>query len=113
MVETAKRRTAPGPRGHPLLGSIPDFRRDIIPAFHRQRLAAFGTMMAETTAEMLEPWQSAAGAGKPLDLRMEMMRLTLTILAKAMFSTNVAPEAEAIGLAVSEELEYANMRLLS
>jgi cytochrome P450 len=103
--------------GEGLVVSDGDFwlrqRRLVQPAFHRQRLAAFGTMMADTTAEMLEQWQPAVEEGKPLDLRMEMMRLTLTILAKAMFSTNVAPEAEAIGLAVSEELEYANMRLLS
>src|SRR5262249_32100052 len=103
--------------GEGLVVSDGDFwlrqRRLVQPAFHRQRLAAFGRMMSETTAEMLDTWRGPVEEGKPLDLRVEMMRLTLTILAKAMFSTDVTPEAEAIGLAVSEELEYANKRLLS
>src|SRR5262249_11180184 len=103
--------------GEGLVVSDGDFwlrqRRLVQPAFHRQRLANFGKMMAETTAEMLEGWKGAADRGEPLDIRVEMMRLTLTILAKWMCSTDMPKDAEAIGFAVSEELEYANKRLLS
>ncbi len=38
-------------------------RRLIQPAFHRQRIAAFGTLMTEATLTMLERWQPLAERG--------------------------------------------------
>jgi cytochrome P450 len=189
MTGTAKRRVAPGPQGHPILGSLPDFRNDNIrafmngwrqfgdvvrfrgrgsmflvvhpdhvkhvlldrhrnyprppfvddklkgvvgdglvasegelwlrqrrlaqPIFHRQRIAAFGTSMTDTIAEMLDRWQVPARRGEALDLRVEMQALTLSILAKALFAADWEQQAEAVGPAVTVALEHTNRRLLS
>ena len=57
-------------------------RRLIQPAFHRQRVAEYARLMTETAQQTSEGWHD----GETLDIHTEMMRLTITILSKAMFS---------------------------
>ncbi len=64
-------------------------RRLMQPAFHRQRLAEMVDGIAATTRETVDGWQAHAQSGQPLDVASEMMRLTLHIIVKAMFSTDV------------------------
>ena len=73
-------------------------RRLVQPAFHRDRLAGYGAVMVERTAIVRDRWQS----GQPFDVLQEMMRLTLAIVAKTLFSTDVDSEADEIGAALSE-----------
>jgi len=73
-------------------------RRLVQPAFHRDRLAGYGAVMVERTAVVRDRWQS----GQPFDVLQEMMRLTLAIVAKTLFSTDVDSEADEIGAALSE-----------
>ena len=87
-------------------------RRLADPAFHQDRIAEFGTIMTDATDEMLAEWDSA-DKSEPLDIRDEMMRLTLTILARAMFSADVWRDARTIGDAVGIMLTHANNRLFS
>ena len=68
-------------------------RRLVQPAFHRDRLAGYGAVMVERTAIVRDRWQS----GQPFDVLQEMMRLTLAIVAKTLFSTQVDSEADEIG----------------
>jgi cytochrome P450 len=179
----------PGPRGHPVLGSLPDFRRDIRaalvggwrkygdvvqfnvagagylvahpdgiqyilrdnadnfphapflrsrwakivggglvtsqgtfwerqrrladPSFHQERIVEFGRIMTETTEEMLGEWEKAADAGRPVEVRDEMMRLTITILSKAMFSADIWSRTDQIGRDVGVLLTHASNRLFS
>jgi cytochrome P450 len=51
------------------------------PAFHRKRLAAFGTLMTGATAMMLDKWQGFAERDQSLDVAAEMLRLTLHIVS--------------------------------
>jgi cytochrome P450 len=88
-------------------------RRLADPAFHQERIAAFGTIMTDATNEMLAEWEPAAKRGESIDIRNEMMRLTLTILARAMFSADVWRDAHTIGDAVGIMLTHANKRLFS
>jgi cytochrome P450 len=190
MAEKVKLPAAPGPRGHPILGSAPAIQRDIIqalmsswrefgdivrfrvpglsiylvahpdhvkhvmvdhhrnypkvpsvdnkfkdisgegllnssgefwlrqrrlmqPTFHRQRIARFGTFMTECTAGMLDRWQVQAKCGEPLDMRVEMQRLSLDILAKALFASDLSREVDVIGHAVTVEFEHTFRRLQS
>ncbi len=183
----SNRNIAPGPRGHPLLGVLPDFRRDPLglclntarqygdvvrlrfawnniyffnhpdhtqhvlqennrnykrptvsndlfklasgenlftsdgdywlrqrrlmqPAFHRQRIAAFGTLMTETTLAMLDRWR-AVPSGQPLDIEQEMMRLTLSIVGQALFSVDLSDDASAFGQAFTTSAEYLTYRM--
>lgn len=81
-------------------------RRLIQPAFHRQRIAALGTLMTSETLTMLDHWQAAAEQDKPLDIAVEMMRLTMGIVCKALFSTDVGETAGAVGEAFTRANRY-------
>ena len=61
-------------------------RRLSQPAFHRERMAAYGYTMAAYTEDMLATWQD----GEVRDIHQEMMQLTLRIVVRALFS--VEPE---------------------
>lgn len=102
--------TGPG-----LLTSNGDFwlqqRRLMQPAFHPQRLAAFGSIMTTATAAMLTRWQQHADRGEPLDVASEMMRLTYTIVGKALFGTDVTADSEPVEEAAGLVMEHAYHRL--
>jgi cytochrome P450 len=87
--------------GEGLLTSEGDFhrhqRRLAQPAFHRQRIAAYGAVMTEYGARMGERWQD----GETLDIAREMMRLTLAIVARTLFHADVESETNEIGKAIS------------
>jgi cytochrome P450 len=79
-------------------------RRLSQPAFHRQRLSAYATVMTEHSARLREHWRE----GETLDVAQAMMRLTLSIAGKTLFNTDVAAETIAIGNALSDLLMYSN-----
>jgi cytochrome P450 len=76
-------------------------RRLMQPAFHRQRVAAYGATMAEHTARMRERWRDKA----LLDIDQEMMRLTLSIASKTLFDADVEAEATEIGAALTTMMQ--------
>jgi cytochrome P450 len=98
--------------GNGLLTSDGDFwlrqRRLIQPSFHKQRIRNFGDIMVESTLEMLERWDSREQ--KELDISFEMMRLTLTIVGRALFSKDIGQEADLVGDAFSYVNEYITDR---
>ena len=57
-------------------------KRLIQPAFHYERIADFAKTMAEFSVETTEKWKE----GVEIDVSDEMVRLTLRILAKVLFS---------------------------
>ena len=106
----ALRRVAPVV-GNGLLLSEGDFwrrqRRLIQPAFHRGRIAEYAELMVEYTQRLLRTWHP----GEVRDIQPEMMRLTLEIAAKTLFSTDVAGEASDIGAAFTTALECVQARI--
>ena len=78
------------------------------PAFHRDRIAAMAGMMVDATAAMLDRWQPVAAAGGSFDVASEMSRLTLEIVATALFGASLGEDAEAFREAVTGGLAYAN-----
>jgi cytochrome P450 len=72
-------------------------RRLMQPSFHSKRLTGFGQMMTEATVAMLERWQSIAPDDAPLDISLEMMRLSLHIAGLALFSLDLSSEVDAAG----------------
>jgi cytochrome P450 len=82
-------------------------RRLAQPAFHKEKLAGFARTMAEDTAAMLQAWQARGSDGVALDVHAEMMKLTLKIVARTLFSTTVGAEADAIGAALAIALRHA------
>src|SRR5690349_5955949 len=59
-------------------------RRMLQPAFHRERLGKLTETMSGVIDTFLQNWEGKAG--QVLDLDDEMMRLTLTVIIKSMFS---------------------------
>jgi cytochrome P450 len=97
--------------GEGLICSTGDFwkrqRRLAQPAFHRQKIAAFGKLMTDATEELLEEWQAPAEQGRALDMKPQMVHLTLAILASALFSADWSREAKAMGPAVGIAIRHA------
>lgn len=63
-------------------------RRIAQPIFHRQSIASMAGMMIRCTADMVDRWADRPDAG-PLDLAIEMPRLTLRIIGFAMFGVDL------------------------
>jgi cytochrome P450 len=85
--------------GDGLLLSEHDFwlrqRRLVQPAFHRQRVAAYGEVMTGYAQRQLAGWKE----GDVLDVHDEMMALTQAIVAKTLFDAEVSDEADEVGTA--------------
>ncbi len=60
-------------------------RRIAAPAFHRQRIQAYAAMMVERGTAMRASWQP----GQNFDMSAAMMELTLEIVARTLFATDV------------------------
>ena len=71
-------------------------RRLAQPAFHRQRIAAYGEVISGYTVRMTDTWTD----GEILDIRGEMLLLALRIVGKTLFDTSVEDEVHAIAAAV-------------
>jgi cytochrome P450 len=82
-------------------------RRLMQPAFHRQRVAAYGAVMAAYASRRAAEWDD----GAVLDIHEEMMAVTRAIVAKTLFDADVSDEARAIGDASEIVMEYFGKRL--
>jgi cytochrome P450 len=87
--------------GEGLLTSEGDFhlqqRRLAQPAFHHERIAAYGDVMSAYAVRTAERWRS----GEVVDVHGEMLRLTLAIAGKTLFDSDVEEEATEIGEAIA------------
>ncbi len=79
------------------------------PAFHRQRLAALADAMGQCVRELLDEWQARTQAGAAdIDVHHEMMQLTLRIVGRTLFGTDLGTDLGALGPAVTTSLHKAN-----
>jgi cytochrome P450 len=77
-------------------------RRLVAPAFHRQRLASYGSIMTGYAERTVERWRD----GETFDVHPEMMRTTLEIVTKALFGAEVSENDTAkVGAALEIMLE--------
>ncbi|MCA1625526.1 MAG: cytochrome P450 [Acidobacteria bacterium] len=83
-------------------------RRMIQPAFHREKIKSYAEAMTEFAAKMANEWKD----GETRDIDKEMMRLTLQIVGKTLFSANVKDEADEVGAALTTMIEMFNYLLL-
>ncbi|GAC1375253.1 MAG: cytochrome P450 [Ktedonobacteraceae bacterium] len=77
-------------------------RRLMQPAFHRQRISDIGTIISDATAAMLRRWEVRAQLQEALDVAEEMLHLTLQIVSKALFTSNIDDQANAFGQAFQQ-----------
>ena len=76
-------------------------RRMIQPAFHRQRITDYSGAMVEYAESMSNGWKD----GEVVEMDKEMMRLTLRIVGRTLFSVDVEDEADEIGRAMTTIVE--------
>ncbi|MGH9617096.1 MAG: cytochrome P450 [Acidobacteriaceae bacterium] len=79
-------------------------RRIAAPAFHRQRIQAYGGMMVERAAAMSASWRQ----GQTFDMSAAMMRLTLEIVARTLFATDVTAAIQEINDEVNAIMRLYN-----
>jgi cytochrome P450 len=98
--------------GDGLLTSEDDFhcrqRRLVQPAFHRERLAGYAASMVDCAARCRDQWQS----GTEFDVSQLMMRLSMAIVARALFSADIESEADEISGALGQVFELFEALLM-
>lgn len=68
-------------------------RRLMQPSFHRERIARLAATMVDATAKRMDRWEGAVRTGSALDMHGEMMELTMSVVARCLFSSDVADAA--------------------
>ena len=76
-------------------------RRLLQPAFHRDRIANYASVMVAHADRMRDRWSD----GVRIDVSKEMMRVTLSIVGKTLFDSDVESKADEVGVAVTEVME--------
>ena len=81
--------------GNGLLTSEDEFwlrqRRIAQPAFHHRRIAALSSVMSDVARDAAAGWQTIAADGRPVDVENEMMRLTRTVVLRALLGADLGP----------------------
>lgn len=83
-------------------------RQTAQPAFHRQRIPEYATTMILEAARVRESWR----AGEQRDIAIEMMHLTLNIVAKTLFATDLRDEVNELADAINRIMGLYNFLVL-
>jgi cytochrome P450 len=79
-------------------------RRIAAPAFHRQRIAAYGDQIVSIAQSHRDQWQP----GQTIDIAAASMALSLEIVARTLFDTDVTPDIRAINDEVNTIMHLYN-----
>jgi cytochrome P450 len=74
------------------------------PAFHRQRIQTYAGMVVEETLRTTDAWRH----GQQLDMAQEMMHLTLRIVARTLFNTELGGEVRELADAINRIMRLYN-----
>ena len=67
-------------------------RRLAQPAFYKRKLELLALTMVECIEDMLKDWEAYAESGEVVDIAQEMMRLTLNVVTRSLFSSTMSQE---------------------
>jgi len=73
-------------------------RRLSSPAFHRERVATYASTMVDYTRRLISGWRE----GETRDMHREMMRLTLEIVVRCLFSADISHDVDHVGAILAE-----------
>jgi cytochrome P450 len=82
-------------------------RKLVQPAFHRRRLETLFAMMVERVNDSVARFRTAAKTGAALDLIPELSHLTLDVISRAMFGSDVKGAASQVSHHIATLNEYA------
>src|SRR5262245_27296005 len=71
-------------------------RRILQPAFHRERLGKLTNSITNVIDLFMQDWEAKSRGNEVLDLDGEMMRFTLTVIIKSMFSANIDDKIQSL-----------------
>ena len=74
-------------------------RRILQPAFHRERLGKLANVITNVIDIFTQDWEAKSRGNEILDLDDEMMRLTLTVIIKSMFSAKIDDKIQSLSYA--------------
>ena len=66
--------------------------------------------MTDATMSSVERWQPAIHKGQMLDMHKEVMRLTVEVVGKALFSVDLSDDSSVLGQAFLNSTSYINYR---
>jgi cytochrome P450 len=78
------------------------------PAFHRQRIPEYANMMTAEAAHMRGHWQS----GEQRDIAIDMMHLTLNVVAQTLFATELQDEVDELASAINRIMSLYNFLVM-
>jgi cytochrome P450 len=84
-------------------------RRLAAPAFHRERVAGYGRTMSHYAEDAVETWRD----GETVDLHDAMTELTLRIVARTLFDTDVTPQIEEVARVGTQIQDFYYLRFAS
>jgi cytochrome P450 len=88
-------------------------RRLAQPVFHHQRIASFAQIMTDSCEAMLKCWQPLAERNETIEVGSEMLRLTLGIVGKALFSRDLSAEADTVSQSFEVVRKHTTNRIMS
>jgi cytochrome P450 len=78
------------------------------PAFHRQRIGDYATTIVEEAAHIRDSWR----AGETRDVAIDMMHLTLNIVARTLFATDLRQEVYELAAAINRIMGLYNFLVM-
>src|SRR4029453_13218512 len=88
-------------------------RRLAQPIFQHGRLEPICMIMTEAIGDVLEGWNSPGQGSRTIALFSEMRKLTLTVVIRALFGTELAQQLPAVAGSFVSALEGINKRIIS
>ena len=78
------------------------------PAFHRQRISEYSGIMVEEAARIRDSWH----AGERRDIAVDMMHLTLNVVARTLFATDLREEVYELAAAINRIMGLYNFLVM-
>src|SRR6201998_2802048 len=78
------------------------------PAFHRQRIPEYASAMLAEAVRMRETWRD----GEQRDIAVDMMHLTLNVVARTLFATDLREEAHELADAINRIMGLYNFLVM-
>jgi len=99
--------------GHGLLTSEgEDWRKQrqlMAPSFSKKNVNYYAEIMTAVACEVRQRWQTLQG--QPINLNAEMMRLTMSIVSRTMFTADIVDEASQVDVALQTILRQSVQRM--
>ncbi len=78
------------------------------PAFHRQRIPEYANTMIQEAVRLREQWRD----GEQRDIAIDMMHLTLNVVAKTLFATDLGDEVTELADAINRIMSLYNFLIM-